>query len=249
MENTICSIGPSGENKRVPLLGFHKISAPRPKLPLPAEFAPANSDVICGRGKQRHNHAGNKRFRATIATNAHSYMRAYSKLDKTLVVLSIVENIREGPPVCRFVKQDEATGRWHDIGDLQAREKVGHALRDAISSHKKGNRLEIGTRQKASSKAKPEKQGKREVAQPVKERGVLDEHFEKFMVDTFLEPTDEGSLGQQLAAGDLFAEIPDGLETGVQPSPLPTEVPEIVVERVKMCPHFNFGEKQLFDAE
>lgn len=263
MESTIFGIGPSGENKQVPLLAFNKISAPRQTCQLPDDFVPRSSDVICGRGKQRHNHAGNKRFRDTIATNVHRYMQADSKLDKTLVVLSIVENIREGPPESGFVKQDEVTLRWHDIGDKLAREKVGHALRDAITAHKKGNKKKKSFKQKSSLKMKQTRQMTRKVVEEVKEEGIMDEHFEKFLVDTFLEPTNEGSLNEELVTRDIFAEIPvpDGQETRAQPTPLPSEVPESIAkshglhtENVQMnqsrpqwCPHFNFGEKQVFD--
>lgn len=106
---------------------------PRPKnVPLPDNFEPGPYDVICGRGKRTYNHVGNRRFRLTIQLNIDGYAKAVSKLDKSLVVILIVDTIREAKG--GFVKRDPKIGTWMDIGDQLAREKVGHALRDAITS-------------------------------------------------------------------------------------------------------------------
>lgn len=54
--------------------------------------------------------AGNKRFREVITDSIPEYNRADSRLEKSLVVHSIVESIRsEGG---RFLKEDRSTGNY-----------------------------------------------------------------------------------------------------------------------------------------
>ena len=101
-------------------------------ISLAAEFQPGGHHIICGRGKQAYNSIGNRRYRLLIALHMSRYLEAHTKLDKSLVVISIVDAIR----TCNggFVKRCNKTKRWIEIGDQSAREKVGHALRDAITA-------------------------------------------------------------------------------------------------------------------
>ena len=128
-------------------------------MPLAASFAPGDYDVICARGKENYNHVGNRRFRLTIEMNIGKYLKAATKLDKSLLVIQIVDTVRGGSNGGGFVKRDE-DGRWIEIGDQLAREKVGHALRDAINAHESGkNRSKtvlelIGAAPPATEKAK-----------------------------------------------------------------------------------------------
>ena len=101
---------------------------------LPAGYTPGALDICCGRGKRNWNHSGNVAFRNLIQTNVDRYVAAPSKTDKTAVVLSIVDQIR-GQGAC-FLKQHKS-GEWYDIGDAQAREKVGHSLRDQVTARQK----------------------------------------------------------------------------------------------------------------
>jgi len=98
---------------------------------LPLSYVPGDKDVVCGRGKRNWNHLGNINFRNVIRTNVQRYLDSPTKNDKTLVVISIVDEIRgQGG---RFLKED-MHGRWYDIGDAQARDKVGHSLRDQVTA-------------------------------------------------------------------------------------------------------------------
>jgi hypothetical protein len=108
---------------------------------LPIGYTPGNLDVCCGRGKRNWNHAGNVYFRNVIRNNVDRYIAAPSKNDKTLVVISIVDEIRgQGG---RFLKEDSC-GRWYDIGDAQARDKVGHSLRDQVTAQsRQKNKKEV----------------------------------------------------------------------------------------------------------
>lgn len=44
--------------------------------------------------------------------------------------------IRNGDPPGRFIKKDEKTGKWIDIGDKRAAEKTSQALREKPSDEK-----------------------------------------------------------------------------------------------------------------
>ena len=84
-------------------------------------------DVLCGRDKISHAHIGNKRFLTIIKNNREAYQNAPSRESKTRLSSQIVSTIRDRGG--RFLKCDEATGEWNDVGDAAAREKVSHALR------------------------------------------------------------------------------------------------------------------------
>ena len=104
---------------------------------LPDGFEPSSYDVICGRGKGSAQWEGNRRFQVIIAMNQEKYLKAPERKDKSKLLDSIVRTVRDLRPRAGFVRQDPATGRWYEIGDHQARRKVGHAIRDATSAHKK----------------------------------------------------------------------------------------------------------------
>lgn len=90
------------------------------------------TDVLCGRGKTSFNHIGNRRFRDIIANSVEDYHTAKSRLEKSMVVHRIVEQVKKVKG--RFLKQDRFSGRWYELDERQAKEKVGHAIRDATSS-------------------------------------------------------------------------------------------------------------------
>ena len=52
------------------------------------------------------------------------------RLDKPLVALEIIREWRGQDPPGRFLKMDEKTGMWFDVGDKKAREKTSQALRE-----------------------------------------------------------------------------------------------------------------------
>ena len=99
----------------------------------PADFIPGPNHVICARGKGYWHHQGNKKYRQLIAENAESYGKAANKLEKTLIVSRIVESVENSNPKGSFVKKDK-TGRWVQVDDYFAREKIGQSLRDSLDS-------------------------------------------------------------------------------------------------------------------
>ena len=99
---------------------------------LAADFEPGPHDVICKRGKDARNHNGNKFFRHLVEANVENYLKCRSRSDKSLLVLRIVDTVRQASPQGGFVKQIEQDGVLVlcEVGDEMARDKVGHALRD-----------------------------------------------------------------------------------------------------------------------
>jgi hypothetical protein len=73
--------------------------------------------------------AGNKRYREMVEDRKMDYVTS-KRLDKPLVALQIIRTWREQDPPGRFLKVDEKTGLWGDVGDKKAREKTSQALRE-----------------------------------------------------------------------------------------------------------------------
>ena len=124
-------------------------------IPLDQSYQPGTYDVVCGRGKGSYNRPGNKRFRSLVATYIPKYMKARSKMDKSIVLNDIIDKVRSftnpdtGAPA-QFVKYTKSTG-WVLIGDEHAREKVGHAIREAIAAQESSS----GNESTASSSSSP----------------------------------------------------------------------------------------------
>lgn len=119
-----------------------------------ADFEPSYYDVLCGRGKGCAAWVGNRRFRVTIQMNKERYIEAPTKLDKSLVVDEIVKTISSASPNGGFVKKDPTTEKWYTISHKEARDKVGHAMRDAVSE-KKNKRQRKKRRSVHKGKAAP----------------------------------------------------------------------------------------------
>eukprot|EP00980_Cylindrotheca_fusiformis_P011223 scaffold2574_cov98-Cylindrotheca_fusiformis.AAC.13 len=119
-----------------------------PRL-LPSHFHPGNWDVICHSGKDVHNH-GN---------NLQSYVKAKSRSQKSAIISEIVTSIRESSTHGGgFVRLDNNTCRWYEVGDKVARDKVGQTLRDISNAkaNKKRKRERVQPNDKClSSKIEP----------------------------------------------------------------------------------------------
>ena len=103
---------------------------------LPMDFEPSNNDVLCGRGNVYSNHYGNQFFGKVIRDNITVYKEATSRPDKIKVVDGILDQIRDNG--ARFTKVDTQTERWYELNDVQAHQKIGHAIRDTIRLLRKG---------------------------------------------------------------------------------------------------------------
>jgi hypothetical protein len=97
--------------------------------PLKGIKEPHEHDVMYGRGGGTNHHTGNKRYRQLVEDRKLEYVNS-KRLDKPLVALEIIRNWRGQIPPGRFLKMDEKTGTWLDVGDKKAREKTSQALRE-----------------------------------------------------------------------------------------------------------------------
>lgn len=101
---------------------------------LPQHFEVGEYDVVCGsRGKGSYNKPGNKRFRAIVAQHVTDYTTAKTKIDKSTVLNSIVDQVRsQNNGQARFVALRD--GQWNEISKEQVHEKAGHAMREAVAA-------------------------------------------------------------------------------------------------------------------
>jgi hypothetical protein len=76
---------------------------------------------------------GNKRFRDAVTSALDDYMEANSRFEKSLVITSIADIIRASGG--RFLKWDFQLGKWYELTNQQSKEKVGHAIRDAVNAY------------------------------------------------------------------------------------------------------------------
>jgi hypothetical protein len=97
--------------------------------PLKEIKEPHENDVMYGRGGGTNHHTGNKRYRKLVEDRKLDYVNS-KRLDKPLVALDIIRTWRGQVPPGRFLKMDEKTGLWLDVGDKKAREKTSQALRE-----------------------------------------------------------------------------------------------------------------------
>jgi hypothetical protein len=121
---------------------------------------PGPYDIVCGRNSGAYNYIGNRRFRVTIEMNLQRYIDSPTREDKTNVIKSIVWMLHEQVGA-RFLKKETSkkssgsgsrrrgTPRYTIMTDKQAREKVGHALRDLV----------ITARKEQQEKKQPREQG------------------------------------------------------------------------------------------
>merc|ERR1712025_639853 len=107
---------------------------------------PGPYDIVCGRNSGAYNYIGNRRFRVTIEMTLQRYIDSPTREDKTNVIKSIVWMLHEQVGA-RFLKKETSkkssgsrrrgTPRYTIMTDKQAREKVGHALRDLVITARK----------------------------------------------------------------------------------------------------------------
>ena len=107
--------------------------------PLHGIEEPGNNDCLVGRGGGTNHHPGNKRYRQIIADNRATYKGLPRRSDKANLAMKIVQDWRAQDPPGRFLKINEETRLWDDVGDELARVKVSQSLREK-STEKKGNK-------------------------------------------------------------------------------------------------------------
>lgn len=90
------------------------------------------NDVLCGKDKEAFNSIGNRRFRVSVSLIIGRYIQAKSKQEKTLVIQSLVNVVKESGG--RFLKRKN--DGLVELNEKQTQQKVGHAIRDTAISRK-----------------------------------------------------------------------------------------------------------------
>jgi len=99
---------------------------------LPSDFKPGPNSVIIGRKKNCYTSVGNLRLRDICLLRLPAYSKCGKKKDKSEIVTSIVKIIRDScPHGGAFVKNDYE-GKWHEVKDVVARERVASIFRDFL---------------------------------------------------------------------------------------------------------------------
>jgi hypothetical protein len=111
------------------------------------DFQPSEYSVLCGRGKESFNHAGNRRFRTLASMFIDRYSQADTKAAKTAIVSEIITVIRQaGGNFCKYYSKCDA---WFEVGDHHAREKVSGLLRDLLhTQYRSSAKAKVGRRKK-----------------------------------------------------------------------------------------------------
>lgn len=89
------------------------------------------NDVLCGRGGRSNHHTGNKRYRQVVGNTKFMYQQCPAKTLKTDLSRAIVEHCCAYG--ARFIKKDEAVGRFYVLTKAEARKKTSQALRETKS--------------------------------------------------------------------------------------------------------------------
>lgn len=105
------------------------------KIEYPTEY-----DVLLGRGPTRRNHSGNHRLHALIDQYVDKYNNASSKFDKTVIVETVVQQIKsgiDGSSRGRFLRSKNNSRYLEVATDEYARSSVSHAFRNRRLASKK----------------------------------------------------------------------------------------------------------------
>jgi hypothetical protein len=103
---------------------------------------PSKYDVICSRVKPFHQYPGSQRFRDIIYASLPAYISASTRVDKSTVIESIMDIVMDHPDggLVRFLKYHTADKTWSVLAKNRIRDKIGHALREAIQEMQRAQR-------------------------------------------------------------------------------------------------------------
>ena len=89
--------------------------------------------MLLGRGGNNNKYPGNEQLRIFARNSARQYSLS-GKLHISELSRTLVTRVRQLDPPGRFLKQNQTTKVWVDVGDITAREKTSQELRDAVRS-------------------------------------------------------------------------------------------------------------------
>lgn len=99
---------------------------------LEADYEPSNQDIMCGRGGDFFFHPGNIAFREILDSKKERYFASSSKLEKSRVVVEILQVLREKGGEnegVKFIRFDDQQQRWYTLSDEAAKQKIGQSIR------------------------------------------------------------------------------------------------------------------------
>lgn len=101
------------------------------KTMLPKEFRPTHYSVQCGRGKACRTSIGNRRLQIIGSMFLQKYSAARNKYEKSTIVSDIISTVKAAANEHgAFIRYHD--GRWWEVEELIARERVGSILRDSL---------------------------------------------------------------------------------------------------------------------
>jgi hypothetical protein len=145
---------------------------------LALDFQPSLFSVICGRGKDSYDHAGNHHFRELANMFVARYARAGSKTEKSKIVSEMVAMIHQADGT--FCKYEN--GAWFQVGEQCAREKASALLRGILYKR----------RSFAKAKAQAKIFCRRTTDLPVKENNTTQKTQQ--YSQQLVEPVEEGGI-------------------------------------------------------
>jgi hypothetical protein len=101
------------------------------KTMLPKEFRPTHYSVQCGRGKSCRLSVGNRRLQIIGSMFLQKYSAARNKYEKSTIVSDIINTVKAATnEQGAFIRFHD--GRWWEVEELVARERVGSIMRDSL---------------------------------------------------------------------------------------------------------------------
>lgn len=97
--------------------------------------------IVCGRGRLSAGKSGNREFRDIVHANVARYLHARTSMLRSSILDEIIATLRGFG--YQFVIRDAVSGSWRELDSKKVREKVGHAMRDAISHRKQQFRRSV----------------------------------------------------------------------------------------------------------
>ena len=120
---------------------------------LPPNFRPSSTHVIVGRGKEAKTHPGNIKLKSVAITYLDQYSQSKDdKETKCKIISDIIASVNEACPGGSggFIKRCTQTGRWYQVDNSGAREKVGCLLRDMLSDkYRSSSKSKVARRQRS----------------------------------------------------------------------------------------------------
>jgi hypothetical protein len=119
------------ESNEQPLAASNSKNRSSKDILLPLNYQPSKYSVVLGRGRACRKAEGNHHMGEIVKDACPKYSKATSKQAKSEIVTTVVNTIHmKCPDGAAFVRL--VNGRWNEVGEHVAREKVGYLFRELI---------------------------------------------------------------------------------------------------------------------